>query len=616
MDQYVSIRIATQITGIQAQTLRKMADRKEIRCFKTPSGQRKFNSQDLQNMLNNYTDKSLPVETEKKITYILGSLLKNKWMIFLDKLNSLDLAVMNILPTFLLRTLLQELTLKEKAFKPFWTPACKEISAKLLSPIEIDYPDSDLISSRSLLKKVVEKSQLLTVKQINLQNKNLQKTSFQLSTFSAVAKWEKEATKEVIKSLKIPLKMKANKRIIIDEWMETSNRVYNKALYEIKVNKTKIDFETLRNKIVTDYTYTNSDLYKEKKQLQKEKYALEKENKNTDFIDQEIKKKQEELKNFVKTKNPFIEEGDLNTPKNIRSGAIDDVVKAYKTGFSNLKAGNIRYVNIEERKETKCIVIEKKMIKNKDGVIQIAKNILKENSLFKMGRRNKRKYKDLEINCDCRIIKQHNDYYLIVPIKEKVLLPKTANIVCGIDPGIRTFMTTFGNNGCYEYEHDRTVIDKLNEKKKILLKRTTKEGQKFRKQIKKKALLKIEKKISNLVDEIHWKTITDIVKKNDVIYYGDIKSHNIVKSKNCNLNRDTNGLKFFQFKQRLEYKAKQRNKLLILVQEQYTTKTCSNCGVLNEVGIRKTYTCTKCNVKYGRDLNAAKNILIKGLISS
>jgi transposase len=118
MDQYVSIRIATQITGIQAQTLRKMADRKEIRCFKTPSGQRKFNSQDLQNMLNNYTDKSLPVETEKKITYILGSLLKNKWMIFLDKLNSLDLAVMNILPTFLLRTLLQELTLKEKAFKP------------------------------------------------------------------------------------------------------------------------------------------------------------------------------------------------------------------------------------------------------------------------------------------------------------------------------------------------------------------------------------------------------------------------------------------------------------------------------------------------------------------
>jgi len=40
--EYVSIRDAELITGITAQTLRKMGDNKQIVCYKTPSGQRKF----------------------------------------------------------------------------------------------------------------------------------------------------------------------------------------------------------------------------------------------------------------------------------------------------------------------------------------------------------------------------------------------------------------------------------------------------------------------------------------------------------------------------------------------------------------------------------------------
>jgi len=37
---------------------------------------------------------------------------------------------------------------------------------------------------------------------------------------------------------------------------------------------------------------------------------------------------------------------------------------------------------------------------------------------------------------------------------------------CGIDPGVRTFLTTFGTNGCVEYNYDLSKIDNLDKKKK------------------------------------------------------------------------------------------------------------------------------------------------------
>lgn len=48
--EFISIKEASILTGIQPQTLRKMGDQKKIQCFKTPSGQRKFHKASLQAM--------------------------------------------------------------------------------------------------------------------------------------------------------------------------------------------------------------------------------------------------------------------------------------------------------------------------------------------------------------------------------------------------------------------------------------------------------------------------------------------------------------------------------------------------------------------------------------
>ena len=99
----------------------------------------------------------------------------------------------------------------------------------------------------------------------------------------------------------------------------------------------------------------------------------------------------------------------------------------------------------------------------------------------------------------------------------------------------------------------------------------------------------------NIVDELHWKSINDLLKNNDVIYYGDIKSHDIVSNKNNknkSLKRSFNDLKFYQFKTRLLYKASIENKNVYTINEAYTTQTCSCCGNVYKPECSKIYNCS------------------------
>lgn len=61
-----------------------------------------------------------------------------------------------------------------------------------------------------------------------------------------------------------------------------------------------------------------------------------------------------------------------------------------------------------------------------------------------------------------------------------------------------------------------------------------------------------------------------------------------------------------------------RGKKVFLVSEYLTTKGCSICGSLNRnVGSSEVYNCvnTNCGFVNGRDINSARNILLKGIIT-
>ena len=355
--------------------------------------------------------------------------------------------------------------------------------------------------------------------------------------------------------------MNKHQRLIIDDWINTSNYIYNKTLEKIK-NGHVINFNSLRDLLVTENTKKHSYEYK-KYDILSNKLKLEKKNIINDLsknkLSEELKikldNKQKEInklnqdrrdsvKKIKPIKNTEIKKWELRTPKEIRASAVNDVCKAYTTAFTNLKNNNITKFNLDYRKKknpNKCILIPKNFIKIKNNHIQLAPSFLENNSTFKINKKTLKNHPNLEIKNDVRLTKQKNKYYLHIPVI--IEYEKTPNLInyCGVDPGLRTFLTTFGNNSCYEYKHNKLKLNKINRQMDLIKKRSSKT------RIRKKSFNKREINKSNLVDEIHWKSINYLLINNDVIFYGDIKSHNIVKHKKYrHINRAFNDLKFYK----------------------------------------------------------------------
>ena len=521
----------------------------------------------------------------------------------------------------------------KKDFIPFWKPVYDELTTKLLLPIEID-PEIHLIQRNGI-------KSLLTTRRIKVQDTNITKSYFKLDESVVVEKWKDEVSKDnLLKSLKIKLKVNSKQRQIFNEWFNTSNYVYNKTVscinnYDEDDRKT-VNFMKLRDKFVTENTLkenveyitlqNNMKLYKdEKKKQQKNLMKLPKDdNVNMTAVNLLIetaeKRYQEEKeklrigkKQLKSSKNGEIREWETNTPTHIRSGAVKDVCIAYKSCITNLQKRNITHFSLgfrRKKEHNKCLSLPHDYITNNDGILSIAPSFLKDNSKISMGKKTIKKHRNLVIEHDCRLIKHKNEYWVIVPIPIEVSKKKSPVNYCGIDPGTKTFMTCFGNNGCVEYKHDESILRMLDSKIKFL-----KDNRRInRKRVHKKLINRLEKRKESLVNELHWKTINRLLKMNDFIFYGDIKSHDIVKNgKNRTLNTDMNNLKFFKFKQRLLFKAIERGKKVFEIKEHYTTQTCSFCGSMYKPGLSRVYQCKNCKKNIGRDVNAAKNILMKGI---
>lgn len=548
-----------------------------------------------------------------RISSMLGSLPKSKWMTFLDNLSiSKDPSILHIQ---LLQIFLQESTLREKVFRPFWTPAYKELSERLLLPTETDCVGlaSNLSNSWSL--KQEDKSQFLTVQTTRLQNRNSQKTFSQSFMSSLVDKWEKEAIATAkLKTLKIKVYPTQNQKKIIDGFINTSRYVYNKTVCYIKKGH-KANFQSLRDLLVTEKTKKRSPEY----QCFDDKINILKSQKKTSvnkkLIDDEIKLLQKQrrdlMKNFQYEKNPLIQNFETSTPKEIRASAVKRCCDAHKTGFSNLKNGNIRFFNMKFKKKTdkdQSIEIPPSGMSIKDCKIKIYPTFFADECYLSV--HNKKQLKDIQISHNVDLLKRDKEYFICIPIRVESRKSKLTKI-SGVDLGIRTFATVHTHDKdstiITEYKHRSDLLKKYNCKIKLL---------KSLSHIRKKHFTKLEKKKKNLVDCLHWSFINDLLENSDVVYLGDIKSHDIVKNgKNKSLNLSFNDLKMFILKQRLIYKAGTLGKPVYLVPEHFTTKTCSSCGNINQyVGSSEIFTCSTCNLIAGRDVNAAKNIKMKGLL--
>ena len=130
----------------------------------------------------------------------------------------------------------------------------------------------------------------------------------------------------------------------------------------------------------------------------------------------------------------------------------------------------------------------------------------------------------------------------------------------------------------------------------------------------KKRVKSIHAKIKNRRQDSLHKYSRKLVNENAAIFVGNVSSLGLAKTKMAKSVLDAG---WGQLKTILEYKCDHAGVVFEVVNESYTTQTCSCCGSRQNspkgrpgLGIRE-WTC-ECGVTHDRDINAAKNILALG----
>jgi putative transposase len=185
--------------------------------------------------------------------------------------------------------------------------------------------------------------------------------------------------------------------------------------------------------------------------------------------------------------------------------------------------------------------------------------------------------------------------------------------IVGIDLGIKEFYTD--SNG--ETVENHKYLRKSEARLKKLQRRVSRKHVKGKKQSNRyhkarKALAKQHLKVSRQRKDKAIKEALALVKSKDLIVYEDLKIQNMVR--NHHLAKSISDASWYQFTQWLQYFAKIHSTIVIAVPPHNTTIDCSSCGTkVHKTLSTRTHSCLKCKTVLCRDLNAAKNILAKGL---
>ena len=210
---------------------------------------------------------------------------------------------------------------------------------------------------------------------------------------------------------------------------------------------------------------------------------------------------------------------------------------------------------------------------------------------------------------DCRMVLQNGRYFVVVPIDVAVKRPENQRLsACALDCGVRTFQTVFSKELILKVgEHDFQRIFRYCYALDKLVSRKKKErSNKFN-----KAMQRIRWKVRDLIDEIHNKLALTLCRTFDVVYIPTFETHDMVSKLKHKTSRAMLGWAHYRFKMKLKAKAEEYSCKVVDCTEEYTSKTCGNCGEINSIGGKEVWTCKHCGCVHDRDINGARNILLK-----
>lgn len=136
----------------------------------------------------------------------------------------------------------------------------------------------------------------------------------------------------------------------------------------------------------------------------------------------------------------------------------------------------------------------------------------------------------------------------------------------------------------------------------------------------KKAQQRLRYRIRNLVAEMHWKCASYLCQRYTDIILPEFATQQMVCKTDGRCIRNKTArcmmtMSHFMFRQRLLHSAKMCGARVYIRQEDYTSKTCTNCGEIHDrLGSNKVFSCPSCGLKACRDGAGARNIFLKNAV--
>ena len=221
-----------------------------------------------------------------------------------------------------------------------------------------------------------------------------------------------------------------------------------------------------------------------------------------------------------------------------------------------------------------------------------------------------------------RLSRRGGRWFLNVPYDEKArsFLSENQAGMVALDMGVRTFAAFYadigaGKLGDGDFGRIHRLCARLDELlSRIALRRNR--GESVRSM--RRAADRLRWRIRDLVDELHKQIADRLTRRYAVIAMGDLQTARLsAKSKRRLRRKSVRAMMtwaHYRFRQHLIHKAAERGVRVLVINEAYTSKTCSNCGIVKRnLGGAKAWTCQGCGVRHDRDLNGARGIYLRAL---
>lgn len=501
----------------------------------------------------------------------------------------------NIRPTSLKQILEVELTTKDKPFDPFWNNYSKEISKKLEWRPWIDGAALETICSNGCSQDLELVSSLKKTSHKDPSQKNWPTILWKSSQST-----QQDTTEcESIRVVKIRILPTQEQRKLLNNHFGAHRYIYNKC----------IDY-VYNSGDMSIFQHKNCDSCGECNYCKKD---IEKLNLNFITLRNKIVRTDEKIRENDEDSEKFL----LDIYYDSRDRSVRNFVTMWNIQVTRMFRGHQRVFNMKEKQ---CKKFSSQVFYAKKSNINPEKSKMftgrLTNSNIKIFKNDMKKWKSIEKSeKDIIVHKKCEKYYLIIPKPIKYTTEKPKQRIVSLDPGVKTFQTFYSPNIAGDFGNDfvKDQIKPLNKKVDLLNKLKQYTNYRTRVNMNRRQSL-LRAKISNKVSHLHKVTAKYLVTNFDIIILPLFSAKNIAKvQENKQVNRDNYTLSHYKFREYMKYKTKVHNKTLVICSESYTTMTCGYCGELNDVDKKREFNCSSCRSHCDRDMNAARNIMIRTL---